>query len=101
MLENGGFGLQTPCFPQTSLSAHTPKFGGCQFHPLNFGGRPPENTVKQGVSGTPPPKFRGVKWHPLNFGGAISGLQGLSFVRGVFEGWVVHSDSETLRLSGL
>ena len=49
-----------------TLSAHTPKFrGGGSFTP-KFRGRPPENTVKQGVSG--------AKWHPLNLGGM--GLRG-------------------------
>ena len=42
--------------------------GGDNFTP-KFRGRPPENTVKQGVSAAPPPKFRGEIVTPKIYGG--------------------------------
>ena len=39
-----------------------------------FRGRPPENTVKQGVSDTPPPKFRGEIAPPKFRGYGLTGF---------------------------
>ena len=48
-----------------------------QWHPPNLGGGPPENTVKQGVSDTPPPKFRGYGLTGVGRGKQRTGWRGI------------------------
>ena len=51
--------ISRPLQDSTNLVSPYPlNLGGDNFTP-KFRGWPPENTVKQGVSDTPPPKFRG------------------------------------------
>ena len=50
------FGIEERYLPCQPIP---PKFGGVTISPPKFRGVAPENTVKHGVSDTPPPKFGG------------------------------------------